>query len=405
MNVKTTATLATLLALAAPSTAVSQEKKSNTEETENVIDSFEPRRDYHLSAVLAVDTPILHIEDGFVAPLVKIELYTELGDSPLDLLATITSNESNIALTARSPIGDFSFRPFVRYLVHGDHLHYEGDGIRHKDRETSASEFGASIEFATDKDKPVSLTITHDFGGKTYGFPTEPSSGIVPDNHFQHRTKVQGKVQRLEEDRIFNRKHGFLLDLNGTYEARPNFTSNIPGFEDNEHTVKLAGMLGVYVERGFFNVHIEARGSGQIGADLYNAEQQGSVLSAYGPAPGTFFKEFEHSQTAQANLRLGFMLGENVHLQPGFGVLYLPGDNTVEGASEAVQDVFPSVGVKFNTKIPIPRKGKEPLGFPFFGGVEYAFAKERNPDTFGGAHSGGLEIYFGFAAAIGKTKK
>ncbi len=423
----TSGLLATLLALSAPSLASAQDATESTvgSETTSIetvlqdrdvtlpapetqefygavapveeedLHEFEPRRDYHFTAVAGIDTPLLHFEDGYFAPLVKVELYTELGESPFDLLGTITTSGASLALTRRDEHVDISVAPFANYVVHANHLDYFPDGTRDHSKEVAGSEFGGEIKFSTDEENTLSGSIAHQFAFKTYGFPEEEETLYVPEDHFLHRTIAELQVQNLTVDKPLNRIEGLVAKAEGTYDLRPNFDSTVPGFENHEHSVQLAAMLGAYLIAGDFNLHAEVRATQQFGTDIYNAHHQGSMLSATAPGPGMFYKEHRQSTSLQGNLRFGWLIENNYHLQLEPGVLMFPATNTVEGAEQATQRVLPSVALRFDAKV----AGVVPIGLR----LAYSPFSPRSADTAGGANSGGLELLAYVAIGLGKT--
>lgn len=399
---------AALLALSSPSLVQAEEvdeifdepAPTSVIETPSLEEATEktdiwPRQDYHFTAIAGVDTPILHFKDGYFAPLVKIQLYAELGDSPFDLLGTMTTSESNLELMLRMPNGSgVSVAPTVRYLVHGDQLHYLHDGSRDKDNETSASEFGARFHVETDQDGVVSVSFDQELFHKVYGWPSAPESGNFPEGHFLSRTRGKVQVKKLvHEDLVLNLKDGVLADGIVVYEARPGFTSNIEGMQDYEHSVQLAGMVGCYLIEGFFDLQTEFRAMGSFGTDIFNTDYQGSFLSANGPGPGMFYKEHGFSQSVQGNIRTGFLVSGKAgsyHIQPGAGVLVLPGENRVDGAEKVEGQTLPYVELRTDMLI----GNKLPFGFR----VGYSPLSERPDGALGEVELIGY-VMFGF----GKT--
>ena len=399
MTNSTTKILATLLALGAPATVLAQDTQGTAVETiEETIDprAFSPRNPYHFIAVVGIDTPTINFDNGFFAPLLDVQLSTQLGKSNWDLLGRITTGQVSLELRHQDLV-DFSVIPYLRFVVEGDQVHHNANGVRDKDNETSASEFGGRLQFVTNEDNVLSGLLAHEFAGKTYGFPTAPASGVFPDNHFVHRTIFEAVIQRLEEDRALNLKEGAVLKLHGAYEFRPSFTSNVSGFENHEHTGEFASMFGLYFREGIFDLQTEFRGTVQIGADVYNAQSQGSMLSATAPSPGMSFKRYEHSQSVQANMGVGFLIDKNYHIQPGFNVLVLPGPNSVEGAISGPDEyIFLSATLRFDAKL----GGVVPFGFR----AGYLFPSTI-PGELTGTNLGGLELMTYVAIGLGKIKQ
>ncbi|MBI2573739.1 hypothetical protein HYV86_07780 [Candidatus Woesearchaeota archaeon] len=324
--------------------------------------TYEPKQPYHFMAVLGADTPLNG--EGTFTPVVRLNYYTELEQSPWDLLIQADSLSGFAQFHHRGVIGT-GLDVRMNYISWGNYRDYE-HGSRKKEEESTAHEAGMTtfVTLTTGLfDARASV-----FGAYKMYDETSDTSRELPSNHLLVRPQLDLKFREMDADLIFGTRQGFELRLLVEEEFRPGYRSHSPELSDYQHTV--GSLFHAQLGTGQrLNLTGDVRLGGEWHADEYNAWRGGSFVSPQIPFPGTNLNEVRTPLFLDARAAASILL--HPHYRVGAGVWGLTTQRpAVEGAAALEMPV--QLGLEINLRAKVG--GIVPLGI----NAGYAPWMERN---------------------------
>jgi hypothetical protein len=161
----------------------------------------------------------------------------------------------------------------------------------------------------------------------------------------------------LRERELGSILHGYIGRLRYAYIKRFGYGTFDEGngteISDIESTHKLyLNLGGYYTLKGDINLKMDLSGGWHKNVDRNSGVELGNLNTEHGVIPGYFRAEFYHNRYATARVRLGVPAGFwGTRIEPGFNVLYMPGENEVVGVEDYAREVYKSVSVGIMTKI------------------------------------------------------